>query len=151
MAGHGGELLRRKPPYGGELLSVGAEKINLSGLKRFARSEMERASDQAKQPKLLPSMKTQSTRKWNKSMFHGRTFITEKQHGADAFMQIAEVTGIVKRTHKNAMLLASAPELLSTLENIVEAIWDGRLEADGAENYTDDARLLIRRAKGHIE
>jgi len=45
-------------------------------------------------------------------------------------------------------LADAAPELLRVLKNLVEAVWDGRLEELGAEEFTDPARRAIKKAEG---
>lgn len=43
-------------------------------------------------------------------------------------------------------LIAAAPELLEALKELVDAVWDGRLESEGAEAFTDPARAAIAKA-----
>lgn len=79
---------------------------------------------------------------------NGKTFVTAKPFPGDGCIQIAELAKLKNRRQANAGLIATAPELLETLADLVEAIWDGRLESSGAEYFTDPARKLIAKAKG---
>lgn len=49
-------------------------------------------------------------------------------------------------TTDEAKLLCA--QLSGELQEIIDAIWDGRLEAQGAETFTDPARALIDKAAG---
>jgi hypothetical protein len=47
-----------------------------------------------------------------------------------------------------ARLNQAGPELLKLSRDLCNAIWDGRLEEQGAETFTDPVRALIAKIEG---
>lgn len=68
---------------------------------------------------------------------------------AGQYSTIAGIMPIKDEYIANAKLIAAAPDLLQCLKDLVDACWDGRLEAEGIETFTEPARRAIAKAESY--